>query len=152
VAKDDLPQFSKDIKRYGDSIPRIVNALMKAIAVSVTKEIVIGTPVDEGTARSNWRMGLGRGLRSVIAAHSPYPKGSKGGGAGRGETVNAAKTIAAAKTVIQRRLPGQTMVLSNSVPYIGDLNSGSSRQAPALFVEAGILGGLRKLDGKELKL
>jgi len=125
-----LAQFASRTKKLGQKIEnegargirRGVRAFVKAAAQ--------GTPVDTGLHRSNWRVGVGRKPGGVIRPYAPYPKGSKGNGAGSGERANLTATIAAAEKQITRIRPGRGRAVNfnvfvvNNGPAIGALNSG----------------------------
>lgn len=94
------------------------------------------TPVDRGVARYNWLVGLTR-RAGVLFPAGAYPKGSKGGGAARGETSILTATAAAARASAERlratsRDPSLT--IRNNTPYLDDLDKGSSRQSPGGFI------------------
>lgn len=140
------------MNRTADLLPRAVNAIVKAAGRAIAYTVIDNTPVDTGEARSNWLLSLGQPMRGTIAPYQPYPKGSKGGGSGIGESANAAGAKARANQVINARQPGQTLFIQNNVPYIGELNDGHSRQAPRLFVDVAVLTGIRSLNGAVLRI
>jgi hypothetical protein len=86
--------------------------------------VVLGTPVDKGVARSNWRVGIGAPTRSVIPAYAPGRK------LGISETANARAAIAAGNARINavRGVSGRglttSIYISNHTDYIGGLESG----------------------------
>lgn len=88
-------QFSKNIRRRGRQVENAATALVKTMAKRTLRSLVLNTKADTGKARSNWRVGVGAPTRSVIEPYAPFPKGSKAGGAGIGETANASAAIAA---------------------------------------------------------
>jgi hypothetical protein len=81
-----------------------------------------GTPVDTGWARANWVPPIG----------VPFD-----GLAGRRDNVTGAVQGGAEASIPTYRL-GRRVWISNNVPYIERLNAGSSKQAPAGFVQAAI--------------
>jgi hypothetical protein len=101
--------------------------LIKRVALAVDSNVVIATPVDTGRARSNWQAAIGRPKRSVIERRS------------------VAATIAEAKGVVEGYKEGDTIYLSNNLPYIRRLNDGWSAQAPKSFVQIAILNGLKAI-------
>lgn len=82
-----------------------------------------GTPIDTGFASNNWWFNVGGPADSPT---TPTP-----GGAAR----IGADTLRIATATIN----GQPLHITNNANYIGILNSGSSSQAPAGFVERAIL-------------
>jgi hypothetical protein len=101
------------------------NQKKRAIALAVDQAVVMGTPVDTGRARANWQAGLNSPVGGETA------QTDKGG----------ASTIARNAGVIGASGPGEAIHLTNNVPYIGELNRGSSKQAPAGFVETAVQQG-----------
>ncbi|MCC6425646.1 MAG: hypothetical protein IT435_02375 [Phycisphaerales bacterium] len=138
--------------RTADRLPLAINVLVKGMARAITFYLIDGTPVDTGEARSNWLISLGVPLRGTIAPYTPYPKFSQANGRGRNETANANAARQRAMSAIAARQPGQTLFIQNNVEYIGELNRGTSRQAPALFVEASVLVGISTLNGLPLRI
>ena len=115
-----LIQFSRNIRKRGSQIENSATRMVKASAKKALRSLVLGTRVDKGVARSNWRVGLGAPTRSVIGAYTPYPRGSKGGGAGMSETANTTATIAAGNARINSIGKGglkTAIFITNSVPY-----------------------------------
>ncbi len=96
-------------------------------AYTFVNSAIYETPVDTSKALSNWRVGVGAGVNGEIEA---YVLGSKGStaSASRGQ----ATALASAK--LDTRKLGETIYIINHVQYIGDLNRGSSRQAPSGYI------------------
>ena len=142
-----LAQFSRNIRRRGSQIENSATRIVKATSSRALRSLVRNTPVDKGIARSNWRVGVGAPTRAVIAAYAP---GSK---LGINESANASAAISAGLARIQsvRGVSGRgletAIYITNAVPYIGKLNSGSSTQAPAGFVETALLEAKAELAG-----
>ena len=85
--------------------------------------VVPATPRASGRAQGNWRTSLRVPAVGIIGRTS----GSAAIAAGK-------RTVLAAKRQFKKgRRPSIWIV--NNLPYIGRLNSGSSEQAPAFFVE-----------------
>ncbi len=112
-----------------------VDKVVRTAAFKVDQAVVTATPVDTGRARSNWIASIGAPSGDTRGPHSP---GSK---LGRGENNNAQAAITAAKAVIDSRRFNQAIFITNNLNYIGDLNNGSSKQAPKNFVRKGIQAG-----------
>lgn len=83
----------------------------------------IGTPIDTGWATNNW----------WYSESEPAT--------GFASDVNAAKQRQDDDTqsIANFKLNGQTVHITNNVPYIGRLNNGYSNQTPAGFVDRAIL-------------
>ena len=90
-----------------------------------------GTPVDKGVARSNYRVSKGSRTFAIIPAYSP------GKDLGIGEQANLRAVLAQGRAALSDLKPGQAAFITNNVPYIEQLNNGSSKQSPGGFLEAG---------------
>ncbi len=119
------------MKKRWERAERVVDQLLREVALIADRELVLQTPVDTGRARSNWIVAVGEPATQIIEPYSPGSKGSSGS-----ENANAA--IAQGVAVIGLRRSGETISISNNLPYIGLLNAGSSAQAPAQFVQAAV--------------
>lgn len=144
-----LAQFSRNIRRQGSQIENSATGLTKAVAKRALRSLVKNTPADKGVARSNWRVGIGAPTRVVISAYSPGRK------LGIGETSNANAAIGAGIARINtvkgtNRGLATSIYISNAVPYIGDLNNGSSTQVGAGFVERALLEAELEIAGFRL--
>lgn len=102
------------------------------MTLEIVRALVNSTPVDTSAALSNWRVGTSAG-----GAVPPYYSGL----AGSTQGASAAAAIAAADAAIAAAKGANKLVIFNSIGYIRFLNEGSSAQAPAGFIEAGILRG-----------
>lgn len=113
------------------------------VATAILRELVYVTPVDTSAALSNWQVGIGEPPRSELPPYYPGSKGST-----RGSSAQAAFSEGVAE--MARKKPGEKIYISNNSPYIRELNDGSSRQAPAGFVErAEIVGKNAAKQGGE---
>lgn len=120
----DLFQFSKNIRRRGRQIENSASEAVRVMARRTLRSLVLNTKADTGKARSNWRVGVGAAPTAVIDPYSPFPKGSKAGGAGLAETANANAAIAAGNARINsvRGVSGvglkTAVIIANNVPYL----------------------------------
>ncbi len=135
-----LGDFSIRMSKRGKQVTDNTNRNIKRLALAIDQTIVLATPVDTGRARSNWILAVGSATRSQIEPYSAYSRGSKGGGAERGETANAKSAMDQAKVAVSSRQPEQTIFISNNLDYIGILNSPQtpSKQADPFFVQGAI--------------
>lgn len=106
-----------------------VEKTMVALALQIIANLVAspsrgGTPVDTGWARANWAPNIGAPLAQTIGSRP------KRGGSG----------IAPANPVgiLGYSLGQGPIYITNNVPYIQQLNAGSSKQAPAGFIQTAI--------------
>lgn len=139
-----LGDFSVRISRIANSIEQGATRVQRQVAIAVLQPVVLGTPVGNitlwnlnsrqharkgysgGRARGNWQVGLGAAPSGAVDT-----KDASGG-----------PTIQKGTDEIQKSEPGQSIWLTNNLPYITPLNEGHSHQAPAGFVEKAVLAGL----------
>jgi hypothetical protein len=139
-----LGDFSRRIRRRGRQIEANANLIKRKVALIADRELVLGTPVDTGRARSNWLVSL---QSPISDAREPYFPGSR---LGRGERANAQAAIDQAMSKIGVAAPGQTIFIANNVKYIGLLNEGWSAQAPAGFVQSAIMRAVNSVQGARI--
>lgn len=129
-----LRDLAKDLRAISTSVSTIGNETAKTVALAVITDLANVTPVDTSQAISNWKISLNQ---VTVLAIPPYVQGKKG--SSQAESIKA--TIDAAKLVLAAKKPGDTIWISNVLPYIGLLNDGTSTQAPAGFVDRAVLIG-----------
>ncbi len=128
----DLIDLAKRLEAKAAGLGDIGNEAKKTAATVLLDELIDATPVDESTAESNWQVGIGTPPQAERRA---YIVGK--GGSTAAASAEAAK--AAGRAIIAQAKPGQTIVISNLLAYIRRLNDGSSKQAPAGFVQRAIV-------------
>lgn len=111
--------------RIADNLEDARRDAMVKTSAQIHANVVSRTPVDTGKARSNWRVSIGAPIGGEIDTFGP------------GSTASAS-SIAAGFAVFARYVPGEDIYIRNNVPYIGRLNRGYSKQAPAGYIEAEI--------------
>lgn len=89
---------------------------LQQIVLEVDWRLRRRTPVDTSRARANWRLGIGSPDRTVNWEERD-PSGAAG--------------MAAARAKVQSLTFGAIVWLTNGLPYIGPLERGHSRKAPA---------------------
>lgn len=125
-------QFAASMQATAKKIVVNVDAGWRLTALAIDAAVVTSTPVDTGRARSNWRVSTEK-QSDVFDA---YAKGK--GGKTVGENTSAA--LDQGKAAVDAAT-GNTIYISNNLPYIEPLNDGSSAQAPAGFVELAVQAG-----------
>jgi hypothetical protein len=139
----DLKQFAVLMKKRADKLPTNVAEVMRDVTKAVLETVVPDTPVDTGEALSNWQVGINKNDFFVRPPFAPGHGGST-------KTENVRATIAAGLAAVAPVKSGQVIHVTNVAPQIVKLNEGSSIQAPAAFVEKGVLKGLEKLKTAKL--
>lgn len=89
--------------------------LCRAITLEGLGRLIRRTPVDKGTARANWN----------VAKDAP----NRSNDPGRLRADIAHNQAAGARTIATFGA-GESLFITNSLPYIEDLEKGSSKQAP----------------------
>lgn len=127
----DPDKFAKRMRTIAANLEGNAEELIQKVALAVDTNVVIATPVDTGRARGNWQASIGSPKRSKLGPRS------------------ASATIAEAQAVIAGYKDGDTIYLSNNLPYIRRLNDGWSAQAPKSFVQIAILNGLKAVANRK---
>lgn len=118
--------MSSDFRRqlntaYEVKVEGTLEKSVRKAALTVDSNLVLNTPVDTGTARSNWIASLNA---PVVKLVKPGQKQEAG-------------------PIIENYKLSDIILISNSLPYIKRLNEGHSQQAPAGFVDMAVQAGAR---------
>lgn len=127
--------------RLARGVEVAATTVTKEQALDVQYELARNTPVDTATARSNWRISIGKPLTGRIGAYKPYPSRHRppyGPGGSKSERANLSAVTAQGKARLKSYVKGSIYV-SNAIPYIGPLDRGHSSQTSAGFVARSIL-------------
>lgn len=111
--------FAQKMRAFADDIPKQLNEIKKAAVAEIVLTIVPATPVRTGQARS----GYFTTVTSPNLSSLPFGPFTKDG-------YQSIERMRQATRIVR---PGQTMHITNNLPYIGRLNEGYSFQAPAQF-------------------
>lgn len=123
--------FTLDLTRFAQKADADMTAVVQKVAMEAFKRVIFRTPVDTGRARANWGCTIGK-PRAAMQIEST----DKSGGA----------TTAAMVATVQGMKGDGSVFLVNNLPYIQELEKGSSTQSPAGMVKvtasemAGFLG------------
>ena len=128
---NDLASFRRRMTVRGKRLVQNSEQLVRKVALAADQAVVFETPVDTGRARSNWIVAINSAPDDIIQPYAPGEFGSTG-------ARNAQAAINQAEEVISSYQSGDTIHISNNLPYIQRLNDGYSAQAPANFVETAI--------------
>lgn len=142
---NDLLSLAKQLDGLTDQLTDAGNELKKEVAGVIIRDLLYTTPVDTSKAVSNYRADLGASNPGVIGPFSPGQ-----GGSTRDASISAA--LAEAMANISKAQPGQPIFISNYVEYLQYLNDGTSKQAPAGFVEKSVFLGRKHAENAGLKL
>lgn len=118
---------------------RLENATREAtiaMALNIHGGLVERTPVDTGWARSNWLPSVGSPRKETV---------------GEPGSLNESAADSGQSEVADWKIQDGPIYITNNVPYIGRLNGGSSKQAPAGFVESTVQAEVNKANRRKLK-
>lgn len=134
MANQTLKGLATKLRKNASGLPLAASNLNKTVSRAIVADLTDVTPVDESTAISNWQLSI---HEAVAGDRTAFVLGSQG------STKDA--SAAAARSTAERQLrvkrPEDFVYISNVLPYIVPLNDGSSKQAPAGFVERSVLMG-----------
>ncbi len=112
-------------KAYAAVLARAGNkasVIVRASALGIGASLVERSPVDTGRFKNNWQYGAG-------AINTSTGRAPDNGGAG---------AIGSMSTGIASWKPGQTIYLTNSMPYARRLEYGWSKQSPSGMVRLAV--------------
>lgn len=139
----DLKYLARFTRELAEKIKVGARELPKEVANELVETLINVTPVDTSKALSNWMATLNKPSTSEIG---PYFDGDKGSTAKQ----SSMAAIDAADSNISGRKTSQDIYIVNNVDYIEELNDGSSKQAPAGFIENSILSSKKMIKYSEL--
>lgn len=125
-----IGQNDPNVRKYLNIQNRFVPRCMRNFMIEFYRQCTISTPVDTGRARWGWNCTIGT-PSFAVPAEGKY-------------NIDAGRAV---KTFTVTAVSGKdTLYITNAVPYIGKLNEGWSRQAPARFVELAFDYAFNKLE------
>lgn len=133
MATNDLRAFAKSIRIKADYVTKNSDNLTRQVAEEVVKELISSTPWKTGRARANWRTLL---YRPTNILYWPKPDKPTSKEAGMARALDEAQETLGVYTGGRR-----SIWIVNNVPYITELNRGTSPQALPGFIEAAVARG-----------
>ena len=101
---------------WADRLAQRVDGVARRATLALGHKVITDTPQDSGLAQGNWQTRVGGPAGQVL------------------ERRGASPALAELAEVLSAPASGQPLFLCNLTPYIGRLEHGSSRQAPAGMV------------------
>lgn len=138
-------EFERRIIAIGVQVAEGGDRIVRKAFLAIDQAVVTSTPIDKGTARSNWLPGFDNPVSGQREAFVPGTGGSTAA-ANTQAAIDAAQQKAAAYDGDTHR----SLHLTNNLPYIARLNEGSSAQAPELFVETAVARGAASVRGAKV--
>lgn len=105
--------FSNDIRRFTEKARKAHDKIARTATLELFSGVIRATPVDTGRARGGWQTGVGS--------------------APEGDNERLDKSASQSLAEVDSNTPpgaGQVTFLANNVPYIMNLEEGTSKQAP----------------------
>jgi len=115
---NDIQKFFLELDHFVDKVEKAPGAVAKRVSFEVFRRITLKTPIDTGRARASWTINVNEADRRV------QPEGQSSYQVPRPGLLNVQ--------------PGDTVVISNNLPYIVELENGHSKQAPVGMVAVSI--------------
>ena len=124
--------FKADLSRFAEKTGLAGDVIIRKIGLDVFRKVVQKSPVDTGRFRGSWQIGINRVDPSVIGGgkegfdlteQAGPVKTTTGAPITGEETTRALSRLATAKL-------GDTIYVSNNLPYARPLENGHSKQAP----------------------
>lgn len=138
-----LLDLAADLETRRDVLPQQASQAAVILAQNVLKDLGAVTPVDTTKAVSNWQVTLDAPAATERDAYYPGVQGDT-------HAASAQAMLYAGNQVLSEKQPGQKVYITNNVDYIENLNNGSSKQAPAGFVERSLLVGRNVIQNIQL--
>lgn len=118
-----MASFGQQLKQFEVKVQSQSTAVVKKVVLEMFTRVMKRTPVDTGNARVNWEIGVNE-IKSTVATAAAI----------EGENQVSAQALLAGLSELSTFKAGQTVYITNNVEYIGHLESGHSKQAPAGMV------------------
>ncbi len=120
----------RQIRAIVKGMNRLTSRVITKITLDVTANLVETTPVDTGWARANWVPSIGQPALRDLPSTRPDDAQVVAGAVAEQQTAKAG--------ILGYALKMGRVFVTNNVPYILDLNDGSSKKAPVGFVQRAI--------------
>lgn len=108
--------FDLSIKKWVEKTKGCINQVVRKVVFDIDTRLIVKTPVDTGRARANWMVSVG----SYV--DQPTDNTDKVGNETSVQALNVLADYDFTK--------GDSVFITNSVPYIRPLENGHSKQAP----------------------
>lgn len=129
--------MGKEARRITNILTKFAEKTVREMGLYIHGELMEQTPVDTGWAMNNWIASLGNPFTDTV---------------GSPDNNNSSAAMSSLEEIFRFNLmSGRAIFLSNNVPYIEELNAGSSSQAPEGFVEKIVQKANTKFEGKSIK-
>jgi hypothetical protein len=115
-------KFNFNPRVVGKNIDQVVIIVQQKVAMQLLEGIVNMNPVKSGRSRGNWQVTIGQAATGELGGEEgPWPAAQ--------EAINAGAAVVSSITTLG------AIYLTNNVPYITELEKGTSKQAPQGMVQ-----------------
>jgi hypothetical protein len=136
---NDFRTFGLQLDDFARKVGVSGTTVAKRVGFDVFGRIVRKTPVDTGRARASWNISVNQADRSLANVQTTVKPGTTITKTLQRRSVKAAVTALQNQTLGTFQMkPGDTIWISNNLPYIVKLEEGHSKQAPAGMVAVSI--------------
>lgn len=138
VGKD----FEERMKLLGEAIESGARQILADVSDAVQVHLIHATPVSDpstghsGRARNNWIASINN-PSTAVTYNGPFEASGE-------------QRISTNRTIIENNSRGRPVYITNNLNYIQALNDGYSAQAPAGFIQQGMLVGIQAVKGAKL--
>lgn len=130
-----LRDLADDLEEMADNLPLQIATNLSVETVEVMLVYLLqATPVDTSQALSNWQVTLNVPAEEILPAYYPGEQGSTA-------VISREAALKVAKEVLAKKQPGDTVYITNCLPYIDGLDKGDSDQNPGGFVAGATMLG-----------
>jgi len=127
---DDDEEISAEMRR----IEREMSQAMRELITEIVAQLQEATPVETGHARANWIPSIGSPVTDEDGFVREMKNGDRRTNAGGAQRQGL-------RDILRYHISDGDVFISNNVPYIQILNTGTSDQAPRFWIEQAIEKG-----------
>lgn len=127
-------EFSRDIRRFADATNIKLDKAFRSVCLEAYTIFTLKTPVDTGAMKASWRIGVGS---PDLSFELPGPGPN---------TVSVGLASSKAQVAVAGARFGDTVFITNNVPYAQEIERGKSSQAPAGVLSTGVVELVSKID------
>lgn len=128
----------KQLRLIFDDLDGVLEDTVKRVSLAVTAELQRATPVDVGWARANWVPSISVAFSGLRTPEDDRKKKELL------STALSAQAAGIARVATSYKINMGSIFVTNNVPYIIELDQGSSQQAPSGFVRGAVVRAARR--------
>ncbi len=129
--------MANEVDRVMRALNKVTKQLITKLTLDVTANLIATTPVDTGWARANWIPTIGT---PALPLGSPTSRSEK---LSIASAIDAQQQASLVSISASYSIDQGSVFITNNVPYIRELNNGTSAQAPRGFVQTAVEKAVR---------